>query len=122
MVTRKTKCVLYYRLHFLDLNTEEDVFESVTSGSISTLRYYANKMARTRHLMLVDFYEVLIFGDYIWLTKCVVIPKKRGENEYHQYYYEAASIWKPLDEFLGINSQTSTTVPHPDTTQTPQQN
>jgi hypothetical protein len=102
MVTRKCDDNLY-RLHFFDLNNEQDVFENVISRNVYTLRYYANKMERTKNLMLVDFYEISIMGNYIWLTKWDIIPRERYELRYYLYYRDVASILKTFDQFLGIN-------------------
>ena len=106
MVTRRHNTVSYYLLHFFDFTNNNDVHESVISRSLSTIRYYARREEATRNLFLVDFYELLVFGQQLWLTKYYVIPRELSFNKFKEYYVPYYDARWTFDEFLEITNQT----------------
>jgi hypothetical protein len=105
MVTRKCGGVWYYRLHFLNMTNEEEVYENVISKNIQTLRYYVNKAKRSRNLLLMDFYEVGVFERFIWLTKYWSVYRE-WDHRGAEFYVSECSIFKTFDGYLGIETQT----------------
>jgi hypothetical protein len=106
MVTRRHNTVSYYLLHFFGFTNDNDVYESVISRSPSTIRYYASRVEVTRNLFLVDFYELLVFEQQLWLTKYYVVPKETEANRFKEYYVPCYDARWTFDEFLGITNQT----------------
>ena len=102
MVTREQNYVSFYRLHLKDMSNDRDVYRNVTSKNIHTLRSYAKKVEMLECLLLMDFYEVWMASDLIWLTKHYVRCKEVNLRE-RRYYLSAFSILKKFDEILGIN-------------------
>jgi hypothetical protein len=67
MVTVEKQEVNVYRLHFKD-ESSHDQYQIVLSKSIDTVRYYAKKLMNQRGWFLLDFYELTIYDDHLWLT------------------------------------------------------
>jgi hypothetical protein len=71
MVTLEKIEVNVCRLHFID-ESEHDQYQIVLSKNIDTVRYYAKKLMNQRGWFLVDFYELTIYDDHLWLTRYIM--------------------------------------------------
>lgn len=105
MVTREQGCVSLYRLHLIDMSNDRDVYRNVISKNVLTLRSYAKKVEKSENLLLLDFYEVWMLHDFIWLAKYYIKLKGPDLRE-KRYYLPVYSLLKEFDEVLGINPAT----------------
>jgi len=71
MVTVEKIEVNVYRLHFKDVSNNSR-YQTVLSKNIDTVRYYAKKLLVTIGWYLVDFHELTIYDDHLWLTRYTI--------------------------------------------------
>jgi hypothetical protein len=99
MVTREIGGISYYLLHSKDINNDNDVYITVLSEHIYTLRYYVKKLERRRDLFLIDVYEAFLFHDRLWLTK-ILVEHREVDRKVRTRYYPLPSTPKQFDEIL----------------------
>jgi len=99
MVTREISAINYYYLHFEDINTGQEIYQSVTSRNLRTLRYYVKKLMQRRNLILLDFLEVSISADCAIITKFYV---RYRDIRFHpkMYFYAVDGIWAYLEDII----------------------
>lgn len=94
MVTRENSWVNVYRLHFED-DEEEDIYKNVVSKNSNTALYYAKKLMMQNPWILVDFYELSILMNMVWISKYVMKYREAG-----MYTFCISDVLVPYDQII----------------------
>lgn len=71
MVTLEKEIVNIYRLHFIDeFNCHH--YQIVLSKNINTVNYYAKKLMISEGWFLIDYHEITIDNNNLWVTKHII--------------------------------------------------